>query len=393
MNVLDLLLLAAALSFALSGYRQGFIVGVLSFAGFLGGGIVGMLVLPQFLERFNDGPASSIVAIAVVLIAAMLGQVVATLVGGQIREYVTWEPARFLDASAGAAVSAISMLLIAWIVGSAVATASIPTLSRQVRDSQVLQEIDKVMPGDAATWFSAFTRVLDRNGFPQVFAPFAPERIRPVAPPDSEVLRSGAVRSARGSIVKVLGTAEECSRQVEGTGFVYAPHRVMTNAHVVAGVDDPVVLVGDGAEQHQGKVVLFDPDRDLAVLHVPSLGAQPLDFDRGGQANDDAIVAGFPRNGPFTAGPARIRSEINARGPDIYHRDTVTREVFSLFGTVQPGNSGGPLLASDGDVYGVIFAKSLEDPDTGYALTVDEVAAQAKRGATRTAAVSTQECA
>jgi S1-C subfamily serine protease len=194
-------------------------------------------------------------------------------------------------------------------------------------------------------------------------------------------------------VVKVSGTADECSRTLDGSGFVYAPRHVITNAHVVAGVDDPQVQVGGDGEQLAAEVVVYDPDTDLAVLYVPELTARPLPLDDSAGRGDQAVVAGFPGGGPFRLVAARVRDTINARGPDIYHRKQVTREVFSLFTDVEPGNSGGPLLSPDGDVYGVIFAKSLDDPDTGYALTIDEVrrAAKAGRGATRE--VDTDTCA
>ena len=129
------------------------------------------------------------------------------------------------------------------------------------------------------------------------------------------------------------------------------------------------------------------------MLYVPDLRADSLDLDPTGGRGDDAVVAGFPGGGPYRLEAARIRDTIDARGPDIYHRDQVTREVFSLFAVVEPGNSGGPLLSLRGDVYGVIFAKSLDDADTGYALTVDEVRPVARRGAGRTAEVDTGACA
>jgi S1-C subfamily serine protease len=162
---------------------------------------------------------------------------------------------------------------------------------------------------------------------------------------------------------------------------------------VVAGVDRPGVRVGGVGSRLAARVVVYDPERDLAVLYVPGLTARPLDFDADGSRGDQAVVAGFPQGGPLRLEPARIREVINARGPDIYHRQQVTREVFSLYADVEPGNSGGPLLTPDGDVYGVIFAKSLDDPNTGYALTADEVAPVVTAGRTRTAQASTGSCA
>jgi S1-C subfamily serine protease len=165
----------------------------------------------------------------------------------------------------------------------------------------------------------------------------------------------------------------------------------MTNAHVVAGVDDPMVLAGE--EEHYAEVVHYDPDLDVAVLSVPDLDRPFLRFDKSGQARDDAAVLGYPNDGPYDVQSARIRGEQRLRSPDIYGDGTVVREVFSIRSTVRPGNSGGPLLSTDGDVYGVIFAASVSDRDTGYALTADQVARSATQGLTSGRAVSTGDCA
>jgi S1-C subfamily serine protease len=178
---------------------------------------------------------------------------------------------------------------------------------------------------------------------------------------------------------------------VEGTGFLYAPHRLMTNAHVVAGVTDPVVL--DGDRQVHGKVVYYDPDVDVAVIDVPGLDGPALGFDTAGHERDQGAVLGFPQDGPFNAQPARIRSDQRLRSPNIYGKRTVTRHVFSLRGLIRPGNSGGPMVSTNGKVYGVVFAASVTDRDTGYALTADQVGKAAAMGSNSSAQVSSGNCA
>jgi S1-C subfamily serine protease len=190
--------------------------------------------------------------------------------------------------------------------------------------------------------------------------------------------------------LKVRGE-NDCGRGVEGTGFVYSPGRIMTNAHVVAGVDNPHVLVGD--QEVPAQVVYYNPDLDVAVLSVPGLNRPFLRFDKSGEARDDAAVLGYPNDGPYNVQAARIRGEQRLRSPDIYGNGTVVREVFSLRSLVRPGNSGGPLLSDDGDVYGVIFAASVTDRDTGYALTADQVAQSAAAGITSNREVDTGGCA
>lgn len=390
-STLDLVLVAAALLFAVSGYRQGFVVGVLSFVGFLGGGVLGATAAPDIA---GAGPLAGlprpVVGIGVVFLAATVGQLVATLIGATVRDRLVWRPARALDAVGGALVSAVSLLLVAWLVGTAVASSSFPGLATAVRRSQVLQAVDGAVPGSAQRYFAGFRRLIDDRGFPEVFGGLAPTQVTEVAPPDPTLAASPVVRAAAPSILKITGVAQDCSRRIEGTGFVYAPQRVMTNAHVVAGVDQPLVRVGE--RELEATVVLFDPGRDVAVLAVPGLDRPALAFGGPAGTGDGAIVAGYPRNGPFRADAARIRGVQRARGPDIYQERTVVREIYALRGLVQPGNSGGPLLSTQGRVLGVIFAAAADDEQTGYALTANEVAGAARDGAAATAPADTRTC-
>ncbi|MFG2903984.1 MarP family serine protease [Kitasatospora sp. NPDC048286] len=394
MNVLDVLLIAAAVAFAVSGYRQGFVVGVLSLVGFLGGGLLAVELLPLLvLDHIGPGTTASVVAVVVVIVLAAIGQAITAHYGWKLRGHIGRRPARVLDASGGAVVNVVSMLLVAWLIGSALAGASLPTVSRQVRSSAVLGGVQNALPDDAPNWFSDFSKVLARNGFPQVFNPFEHEPITQVDSPDPALAASPAVARARQSLVKVVGTATSCGKTLEGSGFVFAPHRVMTNAHVVGGVNEPTVQIGGVGQLYDATVVRYDWQRDIAVLDVPKLNAPVLAFAGEAKTNDSAIVAGFPENGAFNVQPARIRGRIQANGPDIYHRGQVVRDVYSVRSVVRQGNSGGPLLTPDGEVYGVVFAKSLDSADTGYVLTASEVREDVEQGGAATARVDTQGCA
>jgi S1-C subfamily serine protease len=164
----------------------------------------------------------------------------------------------------------------------------------------------------------------------------------------------------------------------------------MTNAHVVAGVRSPTVHVGD--RQLDATVVLYDPNRDVAVLDVPGLSARPLVIAGRARTGESAIVIGYPQDGPYRADPARVRGVQEAKGPNIYDSRTVVREIYALRARVRPGNSGGPLVSTRGEVLGVVFAAAADDPQTGYALTAKEVAGDAAAGRTATASVSTGRC-
>ncbi|MFD3498755.1 MarP family serine protease [Streptomyces sp. NPDC058678] len=398
MNVLDILLLLAAVWFAIVGYRQGFVVGILSVIGFLGGGLVAVYLLPVVWDALTDNAevstTAAVVAVVVVIVCASVGQALTTHLGNKLRRYITWSPARALDATGGALVNVVAMLLVAWLIGSALAQTTLPTLGKEVRSSKVLLGVSEALPSQADTWFKDFTSVLAQNGFPQVFSPFSDEPIKEVRPPDPALANSAVATRAQRSIVKVMGTAQSCGKVLEGTGFVFGRRRVMTNAHVVGGVDEPTVQIGGEGKKYDATVVLYDWERDIAVLDVPDLSAPALKFTTGdASSGDGAIVAGFPENGAYDVRAARVRGRLTASGPDIYHRSTVRRDVYSLFATVRQGNSGGPLLTPEGKVYGVVFAKSLDDADTGYALTADEIQEDITKGRIANQQVDSDSCA
>ena len=213
-----------------------------------------------------------------------------------------------------------------------------------------------------------------------------------VPPPDASVLRWRAPARDRASIVKITGEARTtCDQSMQGSGFVISSRHVLTNAHVVAGMTSGPD-VGYGVNMRPAKVVLFDPNTDVAILYVPGLNAPALRFAGQAGRGSGAVVAGYPENGGFRAVPARVGSQWSANGPNIYQTGTVTRAIYAVRATVQPGNSGGPLLAKNGKVYGVIFAASTTTRNTGFALTASAVEADVQAGVHNTTSVSTQGC-
>jgi S1-C subfamily serine protease len=389
MSNLDIALLIVTGLVAISGYVEGFVLGACATAGLVIGSLIGIYGVPRVLQNFDPSVSVSFAALVLVIVLAAIGRTVGGLLGAKARNAISWRPVKAVDALGGAVLAAVSVLVVAWVLGVAVSGARIPSVTAAVRGSQVLAKVDQVLPDDADRALQAFNDVVNTDLFPRFMDPFVPERIRDVRPPDGNTSRIPAVRAAANRIAKITGVAS-CSRGLEGSGFVFAPQRVMTNAHVVAGVDDPEVEI-DG-RSYDATVVHYDPAVDVAVLYVPRLSVQPLRFDPNGKAEASAVVVGYPENGPFDAEPARIRSEERLRGPDIYGDRTVTRQVFSIWASVRPGNSGGPLLSSRGTVYGVVFAASVEDDRTGYVLTAEQVAPAASAGADATDEVSTGPC-
>ncbi len=390
MNVLDWFLVVLVLAYAVSGYWQGFISGAFATIGLLLGGLLGIWLAPQLLGDSAPALWVSLAALFVVLVCASFGQAVLQYAGSRIRDRITWQPVRALDAVGGAALSMVAVLVVSWALGVAVSGASLPWVSKQVRSSEVLSRVDEVMPKEAVSALDSFNDVVGSSFFPRYLEPFAPERIIDVGPPPGRIGRDPEVQQAAASVLKIRGE-NRCNRGVEGTGFLYSPNRLMTNAHVVAGVSDPVVIVGD--DEVPATVVHYNEDLDVAVLAVDGLSRPFLRFDRNGRERQPGAVLGYPQDGPYDVQAARIRTEQRLRSPDIYGNGTVVREVFSIRALVRPGNSGGPLVDADGEVLGVIFAASVSDRDTGYALTAEQVRESAARGVTSEREVSTGDCA
>ncbi|MGY1711492.1 MarP family serine protease [Geodermatophilus sp. SYSU D00758] len=392
MSVVDLVLIVLALVFALSGFRQGLIVSATSFFGFFGGAVLGAQLSGPIADQVDGSAVTRVfVALVVVLAGALLGQLLAGAVGRAVRRRVTWEPAALVDAVAGAVLSAAAVLLVAWMVATPLASAPFPQVAGQVRQSSLVQAVDRTVPDGVRTVYDSLREAIDRRGLPDVLDPLTPTQVNDVPPPDPTLIDSPVVDAVEGSVVKITGVAPSCSRQIDGSGFVFAPQRVMTNAHVLAGVTDPVVQA-EGSE-YDAVPVYVDEATDIAVLAVPGLPQVPLTWaDAPVDENADAIIMGYPGGGGLFVGPARVRDRGEISGPDFRNTTTVQRDVYALYGEVRAGNSGGPLLDAEGHLLGVVFASAIDDPLTGYALTAEEVEAARVAGTTATAEVGTGSC-
>ena len=392
MNAIDALVLLAVAIFAWTGWRQGFVAGLLSFAGFLLGGLGAALILPRIVEQLAiPGFAGALLLALGILACAILGQALATIAGRSLRQGITWSGARTLDSAGGAALNVVALAAVLWIIATAVGVMPNLGVAREIRASLFLTTIDRGVPDAARNLFSGLRDAVDASGLPRVFSGFGQYAGPDVPPPNPALLRDPAVRAAWPSLAKI--TADACETSVVGSGFVYAQDRVLTNAHVVAGAPDARVVIPGDPTRYEATIVAIDSRIDLAVLHVPGLPAPPLDFaSRVPDTGDSAVVAGFPGGGDLVAEPARIRARIDARGEDIYGRSGVLREVYSFRGNVVPGNSGGPLLSPRGRVFGVVFAAGIGEPDTGYAITAEQAREVVDDGRTATAPVDTGAC-
>lgn len=397
MSWIDLLVIVLALIAAVSGWRHGMAVALLSFVGVLGGAILGVRLAPLLAAGVDNSNTRVIVSIVVIVLLVALGETTGVYFGRHIRERIRGERTLRVDSTLGSVLQAVTVVLAAWLVAVPLASASFPALAAGVRSSEVLRAVNSVMPEAARELPNELRQLLNDTGLPDVLSPFTETPVTPVGPPNPVLVDNPVVADIADSILKVRGRAPSCQRALEGSGFVIGPELVLTNAHVVAGTSETSVEVPGRRGrivELDAEVVLYDPDVDVAVLRVDELDAEPLVFDPvPADPGDDAIVLGFPLDGPFAITAARVRQMIELRGPDIYDSGEVTREVYTVRATVRSGNSGGPLVDPTGAVIGVVFGAALDDPETGFVLTVDQVAPAVQAAPNLTREVDTGECA
>lgn len=397
MNWVDVLVIVLALLAAISGARQGVVIALPALVGVVAGAVLGIKLAPLVVDLFTNPAAKVAFAVAIVVFLVAVGETLGVWLGRKIkhavRSRINTDKLSGIDQTLGAIVQGLVVFVVAWLIAVPLTgVTALPGLAKAINNSAVLGAVDKAMPAAAEGLPADLRKLLDASGFPSVVDPFQQTPINEIAPPDTSLQNSDIVQQLHSSVLKIRGTASSCSRALEGSGFVVAPQRVMTNAHVVAGTDDTAVETPQG--RLPARVVYFDPQVDVAVLAVPRLQSKPLTIAaKPGKAGDSAVVIGYPLDGPYTATAGRIRNEITLQGPDIYDSKTVRRDVFTVRAQVRSGNSGGPLVTPEGEVVGVVFGASVQDADTGFTLTTKQVQPVIDEAASLSARVGTGSCA
>lgn len=389
--IVDAIIVVAVVGFAVSGYLHGLISSVASFLGFVVGLIIGIRLAVLFGARIESSSTRIAVVLVVIIALGAAGQFLFSYLAGRLRRRMTWEPARAVDRVLGGLVSAVAAVVVCWLLAVPLAGSPLPAVSSAVKDSALVKVIDDGMPRPLGGLYGALQQLLANQGLPDVVDPLNSTSARSVGPPEPGLAGTAPITAARPSIVKVHGRADSCSRVIDGSGFVFAKDRIMTNAHVLAGTSSVEIETVDGT--FAAVPVYIDEDVDIAVLKTSGFDRPPLALaDAPVRAGADVVVAGHPGGGDYQAQAARVRGSGRVTGPTFRRDDTVVRDVYALRAEVIPGNSGGPLLAPDGRVLGVVFASAADNPDVGYALTDAEIQAAVQAGATRTQPVATGAC-
>ena len=389
--IVDGFIVVAVLAAMTSGWRQGGLASLLSAVGILAGFIIGLGVAPLVLQITDQVGIRFLLALGMLILLIGLGQLLGSALGHAIRDRMKTKSGQRVDSSFGAILMSVFSLVLIWLIATPMATGLSNSVGKGVRESAILREVNKVMPDELTQLPRSISGMLNDSGLPPVMMPWEDGSSVDVEAPDIEVADQAMVQDIRPSVVHVIADADGCRRRMMGSGFVTADNYVVTNAHVVAGTQTAYVDTVVGIKE--ARVVYYNPEVDIAVLRAENLGLEPLGWADGpAYTGDDAVVMGFPHSGPFTANAARIRERVNIAGPDIYSNSRVERESYILRGTVVQGNSGGPLISSDGTVLGLIFGASVDDTDTGYAITAEEVRAHVGDVTRFENSVDTQEC-
>lgn len=371
--VVDVLIVIAVLLAARVGWRQGALAAVLAAVGIIAGVVLGTALAPLAMGLTDQAAVRFLLAVGVLILLVGLGQLVGTSLGMALRDRMRTRSGQRVDSSIGAVFQAVAAIVVIWLVSLPLASNLGGQPGQALRESRMLSSLNAVAPSRLAALPNGLAALLNESGLPPLVSPW--ERSGADVEVDAPAIHIGDPELAervRPSVIHVLGDAEACSRRLMGSGFVTEPDYVITNAHVVAGTDK--VRLDTVLGLKEADVVYYNSDVDIAVLHSPGLDLESLPWaEQAAVTGDDAIVLGFPQSGPFTAEPARVRNRLTIAGPDIYSTGRVERDAYTVRGSIRQGNSGGPMINPEGQVLGVVFGASVEDSDTGYALTADEV--------------------
>ncbi len=386
--IVDIVLIVVLAMALAIGFARGLLATLGGLLGLVGGGIAAYWLLP-LVSGWTPWPqwrAVTVIAAAAVLL--VVGALIGSAFGRLLRRGATKIKLRTVDRLLGAAGGTLVAALAIALVAPTITMTGLPIVSTALASSRVVQIIDSLTPDPVNAVFAEIRGAALDDGLPrfgELLSPGGGATADPIVLDDPALTRSAA------SVARISGIAYACGVTSTGSGFVVAPERIVTNAHVVAGVDAPVVEL-PGRRAHDARVVYFDPVDDLAVLAVDGLEAAPIDVVGTLDPGTAAVVQGYPYGGPFTSSSAIVSSVGTVPVPDIYEESANAREIYSLDAEVRPGNSGGPLLTAEGDVAGVVFARGQENANRGYAMTVAELAPVLDRLPALDAAVPTGRC-
>ena len=390
MLIVDVVLIAVLLVALVAGIQRGLLASLGVLIGIVLGGVAAFWLVP-IVNDLWPWQSTRVVAVIVLILVLLVGGAAALgAVGAALRRGVDRSaPLRVIDRVLGGVLAVAAAALSISLIALSVIPTGAPVISSALGSSQVVRTIDSLTPRPVAETLARVRSAVMDDGLPRL-GELLDLDVQPTAPPVA--LDDPELSEAAASVARVSGVAYACGTSATGSGFVLAADRIVTNAHVVAGVTAPIVEL-PGLPAREGRIVYFDPIDDLAVIAVDDLGAAPIPVVAPLTPGTAAVVQGYPFGGPFTTVNAEVISSGSVLVPDIYGASNALRDIYALAAQVQPGNSGGPLLTADGDVAGVVFARAEADADRGYAMTSAELEPVLAGAPGWTQAVSSGDCA
>jgi S1-C subfamily serine protease len=386
--LLDVLIILFALSAIYRGFEIGFVRQLFSTLGFFGGLFLGAWLQTHTVSLAHTPGGKAAMTLLTTLGCALLLLTIGEYAGLRLKHRVMPKRINAFDNGFGSFLSIVSLLISAWLLAAIVGSLPYRSVQAGIQGSHIVRGMNRIMP-PAPGVIAGLGHLIDPNGFPQVFIGSEPSPRQGVGTPSLGSL-AGAVNRDRPSVVKVEG--QGCGGIVEGSGFVVGSDMVATNAHVIAGIKHSFVEDSNGI--HSATPIWFDPDLDFAVLRVSNLAGPSLVISQKHVSpGTPAAALGYPGGGAFTAGAAAVLDQFTATGRNIYGRGSTERDIYEIKANIIPGNSGGPLIASDGTVIGVVFAESTSYEHVGYALTTAQISSSVNQAAAANQSVRTGRCA
>lgn len=361
---LDLVLVLVLIGALVNGWRMGILRTAAGLLGLIAGGIAAYFVMPWIVTLVPAPEWRATAAIAAAILLLVAGSALGASFGRALRKGAKAVKLGPVDRVLGAIANTMVAAFVIALLGAGVSAMGVPVLSPAIGASWVVRGIDQVTPPPARAFLAEVRTAAVGEALPWLVDVLDGPTVAPDLPAGG--IASEELARASASVVRITGTAYECGGNLSGSGFVVAENRIVTNAHVVAGVDQPIVEA-PGQPAVAGRVVAYDPDNDLAVIAVDGLATPALGLAEPVGGEVDVAVGGYPFGGPFELRPARVM----ATGPITISVDGArsTREVVTLAADVDHGNSGGPVLTLGGEVGGVVFAKSESVDNVGFAVT------------------------
>ena len=387
MTLLDVVLVLVVIGFVAAGFARGVWATVGGAAGFLVGATAAFFAIPTVASWVPDPLWRVVAVIGAAIVLVVAGHALGSAAGAEVQRLFRSPALKTVSALIGAAVNLVVAFIVIAALSFSVQAMGFPQVNQHMKQSAVLQGIDTLMPERVEAMFADVRSTVLASDIPELAQLLVPEE--PEAPQASELTEAAA--TVQQSVARITGVAQQCGQSQAGSGVAVGPHRVATNAHVVAGVAEPSVELPDG-QIGAARVVYFNTSSDLALLAVDDIQAVAAPVGGPMEPGEAGFVMGYPSGGPFSVGSAVVQARDVSQVNNIYGSSPSELEIYQLNADVRQGNSGGPLVDQQGRVSGIVFARAMEGNSVGFAVTAEAAGQVLTAPESFTETVSTGQC-